>query len=424
MKYLRGGQSIAEKWNTLTSRLQFLILFSLLLVLAVGSLHFAPLSVQEWVQDISEAEKSYPELAELNGTTWSLQKYQTYFRELSEEKGALYAAEVLNEAKLAPGIDYHLLGHTVGDMLYKQKGIAAMALCTSAFRNACSHSVAIDIIREHGEGSLPEIGKVCEKAPGGRSAYALCFHGLGHGVLAYTGYELERAVEMCKQVGTATYNFREYPECVGGAIMEIITGVHDPVAWQKQKVKYLKMDDPLFPCNSEMIAKEAKPICLIFLTPHLFDVASNGPRRMDADVFEKAMSYCELLPPDANEQRRSCYSGFGKEYVVIAQGRDIRNVGEAKKEALEQSLAWCALAGNSAGELACNSGALASVFWGGQNPTDASLTYCALTPAGVPQNACYTQLAAHGAYYLSGTARGRDLCAKLPEAFQARCKGT
>jgi len=417
-----GMKSIVIRWNTLTPRLRFFVVLSLLSLIATGSLYFAPLSVQEWVADISETRKVYPEVAELEGTNWSLQKYQTYFRELSDKKGALYASAVLNEAKLAPGIDYHLLGHTVGDMLYKQKGIEAMGLCTSAFRNACSHSVAIDIIREHGEGSLPEIGKVCEKAPGGKSAYTLCFHGLGHGVLAYTGYELDRAVEMCKQVGTAKYGNREYTECVGGTIMEIIAGVHDPVVWQEQQKKYLRSDDPLFPCNSDMIPAEAKPMCLVFITPHLFDVASNGPRRMSTDVFKKSMAYCDQLPVNDTELRRSCYSGFGKEYVVIAQGRDIRNVGEAPKSALDLTRSWCALAGNTAGELACNSGALASVFWGGQNPTDASLAYCELTPAGQAQNACYNQLAYQGAYYLAGTARGKDLCKKLPEAFQGRCQ--
>jgi hypothetical protein len=66
----------------------------------------------------------------------------------------------------------------------------------------------------------------------------MCFHGLGHGVLAYTEYDLEKAVDICKRTGTKQYNNEEYAECVGGAIMEIIGGgFHDPQKWAVQSKK-------------------------------------------------------------------------------------------------------------------------------------------------------------------------------------------
>lgn len=362
----------------------------------------------------------YPEVEELAHGSYTFQEYQDYFRRLSERKGGVYAFEILQRAPFPPGVDLHLLGHTIGDMLYKEKGIDAIRFCTDAFRNACSHSVVIDILTEHGEGSLKQIAEVCKDAPGGKGAYTMCFHGLGHGVLAYNGYDLEKGVGMCRKTGTAEYHDREYIECVGGMIMEMIAGVHDPIAWQKQQEKYFKEDDPLYPCDGSIIPQEAKGICYTYLTPHLFTSAGGDLGTLKPEIFPEAFSYCAALPRDASTERDACYGGFGKEFVVAAQGRDIRNVGQSDERALRTVRSWCALAGTDAGRASCDRAALSSLFWGGENPADAAIGYCAIAQENL-QPSCYRELGDQVKYYLDGSARER-VCVRFPEAYQARCQ--
>jgi hypothetical protein len=368
------------------------------------------------------ARISYPEVRELkeSGIT-SFVEMSGYFRELAQKKGAEYAFDVLLRADLPPDIDVHLLGHVIGNVLYQQQGIAGINTCTQDFRNACSHSIVIGILTEHGEGALQEIADTCKRAPGGKGAYTMCFHGLGHGVLAYTDYNLEKAVAMCKRTGTAEYKNREFVECVGGTIMEMIEGVHDVATWERESKKYFKESDPLYPCDADFMPDEAKSMCLVYLTPHLFTSAGLDLGRMDPALYPKAMSFCDALPEDAAELRDACYGGFGKEYIGLAQSRDIRNVGSMKEPALRKIREWCGTAGNPAGVTSCNASALASIFWGGENKPDASLLFCDIAPDELQKGMCYAQLSDTVAYYLSGDPRGRALCARMPDVLRQSC---
>ncbi len=139
---------------------------------------------------------SYSELEEINDKDLNFKELNTIFTNIAEAKGAEYAFEVLRRAELAPNTDTHLLAHVVGDILYKDEGIEGMVVCTQDFRNACSHSIVVGHLLENGENALGDIFKACEKAPGGSGAYGMCYHGLGHGVLAYTNYDLEKTVAL------------------------------------------------------------------------------------------------------------------------------------------------------------------------------------------------------------------------------------
>ncbi|MBP7741448.1 MAG: hypothetical protein KA104_02030 [Candidatus Pacebacteria bacterium] len=363
---------------------------------------------------------SYPEVKEVSGTDWSFQKYSTYFQQLSDKKGAVYAFRVLRQVNLPPVIDMHLLAHIVGDMLYKQKGIAGMKDCTDEFRNACSHSVVIGYLREFGEGALPEIVKTCMEAPGGRGAYTMCFHGLGHGVLAYTGYNLEKAIAMCKKTGTEEFHNREYIECAGGAVMEMTVGVHDRGVWESQAPKYFIKGDPLSPCDADFMSPEVRPICYMHITPELFKAAGSDLGILNPDTFPKAMGYCEAIPKDAVEDRKACFGGFGKEYIMLASGHDIRDLGLAKEPGLRRIRAACSATPNPEGQANCNEMALNSLYWGGENTPDASFTYCQIAE-GQAQRACYEQLANNIGYYLSKTEKGRAECARLPSEYRGIC---
>lgn len=371
----------------------------------------------------TQGQTGFPELTELAGhPEWTFQDLSTYFRKLAEEKGAVYAFQVLLIAQIPPNTDLHLLAHVVGDVLYKQQGLEGIHVCTQDFRNACSHSVVIGFLREHGEGSLPEIVATCKKAPGGKGAYTMCFHGLGHGVLAFNEYHFDKAVEMCKKTGSKEYQEREYIECVGGATMEMIAGVHDRDAWKKQLTTYFKKSDPLYPCNADFMSPLVRPICYIHLTPYLFDRAGIDLGKPDPELYGASFAFCDLIPREQAQDRDACYSGFGKEFIVLAQDRDVRDIGSMKASQLTYVRSWCKLAGDEQGERVCNLSALGSLFWGGENNPEAAFTFCEIAE-GQAQGECYSTLSSQISFYLSGDMRQRSLCERLPESFRQVCLG-
>src|SRR3989344_2239057 len=194
---------------------------------------------------------SFKEIEEIRNKNLDFGELSKFFVNLANDKGGHYAYKSLAKATalnyLSPNIDTHLLGHNIGDILYKQLGIEGMKFCTQDLRNACSHSIVVGALLEFGADKLRDIADVCRKAPGGKGAYTMCIHGLGHGVLAYTEYDMAQAVNLCEKVSEPRLKNMEYGECVGGISMEMMAGVNDREAWEKQKANYFKKDDPLAP---------------------------------------------------------------------------------------------------------------------------------------------------------------------------------
>ncbi len=346
------------------------------------------------------------------------------FQEIARDKNASYAFAVLLRAKLAPNTDLHLLGHAIGDVMYEQKGVDGIAECTQELRNACSHAVVIGALNEFGTEALPMIRDACKKAPGGAGAYTMCFHGLGHGVFAYYSYSLPETVEFCRSTGTAEYENEEFSQCVSGAVMELMGGGgHDREAWLQAREKYLDPTQPLRPCDTALIPEETKALCFIYLTPRFFELAGANLGRPDPALFPKAFSFCEAIPASDMLLRDACYGGFGKEFIVLAGERDIRNVARYTDTAFQKTLSWCALAGSQEGEDACIGDAVASVFWGGENNPDGAFRFCALVST-EKSSACYGRLASDIRAYVEETERQNTLCARIPEALRGTCEAS
>ena len=355
----------------------------------------------------------------------SFNDLKDYFQELAKEKGADYAFEVLKKADIPPNTDMHLLGHAVGDILYKQKGLDGIKICTEDFRNACSHSIVVGLFSDNGEGALPEIAQACRQAPGGSGAYTMCFHGLGHGILAAVGYDLPKAIGHCSAFGTREYGYQEKAQCNSGTIMEIIGGGgHDRELWAKQRVKLLSIKDPLSPCNTNLIPEDSKYLCYSYITPYIFeavgaDLGSPGP-----SDFEKAFKYCNKIPQSDKPNRDACFGGFGKEFIGLVRGRDIRknSIANISNDNFKTVYEWCKLANNKDGTAACLLHAMDSLFWGGENDVNISLNFCSLFDDDpFYQGSCYRHLVGAVFFYIKDPQYINNFCQKLPAEHKDFC---
>src|SRR3989344_9334659 len=355
---------------------------------------------------------AYPEATAIGGGVENFAQLSDRFQSLAREKDALYAYEILRRAILPPNTDLHLLGHVVGDELYKQKGVSGIADCTQEFRNACSHTIVIGALNEFGsEKALALIRDACEKAPGRSGAYTMCHHGLGHGVFAFYDYDLAKTVAFCKKTGTAAYQDREYIECVGGAVMELMGGGgHDREKWLAAREQYLPADKPLAPCMSGVIPDEAKEICLTYIPPRLWELSGIDLGTPDAMLFPAAFDFCDVIPREQTSLREACFGGFGKDFVAIAGHRDIRHVDRFTDEEYVRAIEWCALARSPEGREACVAEAVASVFWGGENDPEASFRFCALVSDKLSRSACYERLSAAIGSYIHDEGTRNALC--------------
>ncbi len=344
------------------------------------------------------------------------------FEKLAKDKGALYAYDVLRHAQLPPGTDVHLLGHTIGDVLYQQTGVAGIADCTQEFRNACSHTIVIGALQDFGEAALPKIHDACLKAPGGSGAYTMCYHGLGHGVFAYFEYDLPKTIAFCKKTGTADHHDEEYVQCVGGAIMELMGGGgHDHDAWLVSRDKYLSKTDPLAPCSTSVIPSESKGFCYTYITPHLFEFAGGNLGNPQPADFKASFGYCDTISKSTPDQRRSCFAGIGKEFPLLAVARDTRALSAASDANLSQMRTWCTLAPHSEAYNDCTNSIVDSLFWGGENNAHVSIKYCALA-SGADAKECFQYLTGIAHYYLKDPQAHEAFCSAMPAPFAASCR--
>ena len=367
---------------------------------------------------------SYSEIEEIKGQDLNFNELSNYFSDLAKKKGGAYAYKALTKATafsyLPDNIDTHLLGHVVGDVLYKQEGVLGMKYCTHDLRNACSHSIVVGSLLENGIGAVDEVVDSCHGAPGGKGAYRMCVHGLGHGVLAYVEYDMKTAVELCKKVGDPKTETMEFGECVGGVTMEMMAGVHDQEVWQKQKPNYLKEDDPLSPCNMDFIPTEGKSNCYTFLTPNLFEAAGADLGRPGAKDFEIAFKYCDDVPEASN--RLICYGNFGKEFVVLVNDRNVQSVENLDDDKLRTIYEWCNLAGDKDGTSACIDTALQSLYWGGENDRSAAVRFCAVLEDDYNRNGCHSSLIGAVSFYIEDSQYKKDFCSELPPEYRTECE--
>jgi hypothetical protein len=359
-------------------------------------------------------QTSYPEVAELEGKDKSFDQLKKYFTDLAWKKGAEYAYSVLKIAPMPPNTDMHLMGHVVGDVLYQQQGLDGIKLCTNDFRNACSHSIVVGLLLDNGESILPKIAEACKQAPGGKGAYTMCYHGLGHGVLTYTAYNLPKTVELCQKTGTA-----EGIECIGGSIMELISGGdHDKVLWAKERPQYLKPADPFYPCLASFMPENARTLCLTYLVPYLWEAVDGNIGQPSSEDSEKAFALCAKLD---NQYKNTCYGGFGKEFIVLAQNRDIRKIEDMTDSQLLQAYNWCELAKDPSGIEACLASGLSSLYWGGENNRQVSIRFCSVIPNSGQESTCFSNLIGYVKYYISDDTYKKSFCTELPANFKDQC---
>jgi len=142
-----------------------------------------------------------------------------------------------------------------------------------------------------------------------------CMHGLGHGLMIYTGYNLPLALRTCDHLQTTW----DQSSCTGGVFMENLQsslGITSP---------WVKRGDPLYPCD--VVARRDKLYCYLMVTSHLLDVTGRS--------WQKTASWCRRVE---SGWVATCFQSFGRD----ASGQTLQNAAKI--------IRICRLAGRYAGD--------------------------------------------------------------------------
>lgn len=375
---------------------------------------------------------SYPEVRELSEASWTPQEYTAYFKDLAERKGAVYAFEIRRRAAFPAGIDTHALGHIIGYVLHEQEGGARAILQCAKYQqhndDACMHGVVIQEFVTRGIGALTDLARSCETAGRGTPAYYYCFHGIGHGIVAYLDYDFETSITRCKEAAEAAVGEDAdtdyqaefvWKQCIDGASMEATLGQHDQEAWAKVAHRYMPPDDLLMPCNASYMPDAMRMSCYAYARGRM--LSAEGLKRDDT-VFEpaayrRAISHCQGVPNI--DDRKACYGGFGVYFTFAANGQDDRWFESMSDAAIKKVHDLCMLAPGLDAQSPCTLTAAESLV----DKSDSARTvlrFCELAPDETIQDRCYSVSTMFAKMYLSFP-QFVLMCLQIPEPYAATC---
>ena len=199
-----------------------------------------------------------------------------------------------------------------------------------------------------------------------------CVHGLGHGLMIYTSYDMPVSLETCDALATDW----DRVSCTGGVFMENLQTSYGT------KSKWLRDDDPLYPCPT--VKERQKLYCYLMVTSRILDVVGGD--------WDKTVEWCRRAEPN---WVATCFQSLGRD----ASGRTLQNP--------KGILAVCAKGGDMARE--CVYGAardITSMDAGARRSTG----FCAQAPV------------AHRAYCFNGIGTILGGFARESAARKAACR--
>lgn len=289
------------------------ILFGLLLVaLSVSIL----LGTYLW--KISDSIE--PSTPQKTATASVLRNLKEEWKKVIQQEGGEVAYAKFLKVATQSNIEPHEQAHAFGEALYEIEGIKGLSYCDSSFEFGCYHSFFGVAVLNEGTGVLTQFSDACKAR---FKNYNLpCEHGIGHGVLVYTDYNLIQGLELCETISDLPtggcssgvfmeYNFHTMDESTNGYVRTLTENIYEP-------------------CDTLPDAFQAS----------CFNEQIQWWQTLFNNDFKKIAHLCEKLTKDSVAYE-SCFHGTG---TYIAAFVDL-SVDRVKEQCVvvadKQANAWC-----------------------------------------------------------------------------------
>ena len=308
------------------------------------------------------------------------------FRDSPAKALALLATD--DQAMSAVHADCHQIAHAIGHAgLAHFHGNAAEALARGAM--TCNSGYYHGVIERAFAGvPRPEVThiarRLCTSPSVTKEDFLLyqCVHGLGHGLMIYSGLDLPWSLQVCDRLQTSF----DRVSCTGGVFMQnLMPGMGTS--------RYVRKNDPIYPCNA--VAERHKVYCYLMVTSRILTV--------DGYDWRKTAAWCRR---SEKGWVGTCFQSYGRDASGFSQYQPRRTAR------------LCLEAGKDAGE--CFYGAArdyANNYAGG--PQSARL--CPSVPARYRAR-CYDGVGTIVGTLHRTSAERRDACnAVTPKRYRAAC---
>lgn len=212
--------------------------------------------------------------------------------------------------------------------------------------------------------------------------YYQCVHGLGHGLMIHTGYDLPVSLKTCDKLATDW----DRSSCTGGVFMENISSSYGV------KSKWLKDADLLFPCD--VVAERHKLYCYLMVTSRILEATGFD--------WTRAVSECRRAEKGWIDE---CFQSYGRDASGNTRQDPAGIVGH------------CAEAGNMEGE--CIYGAARDVTSNDAEGTRAAVMCERASPPHRPR--CYEGIGTIIGSLHSTAAARQEACKALSAQYLADC---
>lgn len=306
--------------------------------------------------------------------------------------GPVPTMRVIIDAAHAQGIDCHNRAHEFGRISYETFGDEILKLNIPECHSGFYHGAIEAYFKENGTAGLKEkLSFICPKDLNVFYSHQ-CHHGLGHGLMAWSSYELPETLEYCNLISDAGGK----SSCRTGAFMENIVGSlsDSPEARARGHVtKYLSAD-PLYPCT--IVKDEYKADCYFLQTDRMYTL---GGGKIQAIV-----DGCTAAPAT---YQYSCFASMGRTVGGLTRGRP------------EESLAACQLIPDHSNRVRCIDAVAKDTLWD-PSGQETGLGFCSIVPPEDGKKECYEGLFFHAKSILTESER-RAFCKRVPEDVYTSC---
>ena len=198
------------------------------------------------------------------------------FANIAYNDGPDAALDKFDEDIKTPGpieSDCHRIVHAIGagslahfDGNVGQAFVAGRASCTSGYYHGILERAFLGVPQSQLGAKANQFCSSPQVRTTEFIAYQ-CVHGLGHGLMIYTGYDLPESLKTCDKLK----NGWDATSCTGGVFMENYQSSYGV------KSRWLKNNDLIYPCNS--VAKRYKYYCYDLVTARILPkVNYNWPK--------------------------------------------------------------------------------------------------------------------------------------------------
>jgi mono/diheme cytochrome c family protein len=361
--------------------------------LSTGEIRAVALYVVDATKNSTVATEFQPDDTKVDDCKGDYACYKQALGNVAYDEGpkvALARFDALIRSNPAVGGGCHQIAHEIGHAaLAHYHGNAAKALGDGSM--SCWSGYYHGVI-ERAFGGVPrkKVAETARRLCSGSDirktlfvAYQ-CVHGLGHGLMIYSGNDLPFSLRTCNKLETRW----DQSSCTGGVFMQNFL----PSPMMGMKTKWLKANDLIYPCN--VVAERDKTYCYLMVTSRILPQVNYD--------WRKAVQWCHRSEPT---WLATCFQSLGRD----ASGQTQQSTGPL--------LAICKLAGAMEGE--CVYGAARDITANDASGRRSS-RFCASAPKAF-RTYCFTGIGTILGGFGTFEAQRRAACEVVPKTYLAAC---